>query len=140
MPLLKTHADGAVPRALAWAGFVLMIVSVVWLQFLPPYEPRVVQPAAPAGPRAISRVVIDAGHGGKDSGAIRNGVAEKDLTLDVAFRLQRRIAASGLATTLTRSGDQFISLSRRAAAANREDDCVFVSIHFDEGARSGATG
>jgi N-acetylmuramoyl-L-alanine amidase len=50
------------------------------------------------------------------------------------------VAASGLATTLTRSGDQFISLGGRAAAANRERDCIFVSIHFDEGARAGATG
>lgn len=140
MPALKTPGDGAVQRAFAWVGFVIMIVCVAWLQFLPAYQPRVAEPSAPSGPRAISRVVIDAGHGGKDSGAIRNGIAEKDLTLDVALRVQRRIAASGLATTLTRSSDQFISLSGRAAAANREDDCVFVSIHFDEGARSGATG
>ena len=127
-------------RVLAWGGLIVMVACIAWLQFLPPYQPRAARPSQPNVARTISRVVIDAGHGGKDSGAIRNGISEKDLTLDTALRVQRRIAASGLETTLTRSGDQFVSLSRRAAAANRENDCILVSIHFDEGARSGATG
>jgi N-acetylmuramoyl-L-alanine amidase len=140
MAALQSRGDGAVQRALAWAGFVVMVVCLVWLQFFPRWEPRTAQPARPSAPKSLSRVIIDAGHGGKDSGAIRNGVAEKDLTLDVALRVQRLIAATGLETTLTRSSDEFVSLSGRAAAANRERDCIFVSIHFDEGGRAAATG
>ncbi|HEX8280682.1 MAG TPA: N-acetylmuramoyl-L-alanine amidase [Chthoniobacterales bacterium] len=88
----------------------------------------------------LARVIIDAGHGGQDSGAIRNGVLEKDLTLDVARRVERMARANGFATTLTRTGDEWISLAARAAAANRERDAIFVSIHFDDGARAAATG
>ncbi|HEX8678502.1 MAG TPA: N-acetylmuramoyl-L-alanine amidase [Chthoniobacterales bacterium] len=140
MAARQTRGNVVVQRVLAWGGFALMLLCVVWLQFLPRSEPRAAGPAQPSTPKTISRVVIDAGHGGKDSGAIRNGIAEKDLTLDVALRVQRLVAASGLETTLTRSGDQFISLAGRAAAANRERDCIFVSIHFDEGTRTAATG
>ncbi len=136
----KTRDGGAVRRGIAWGGFVLMIVSVIWLQLMPPSEPRGAKTTAPSATIAIGRVIIDAGHGGKDSGAIHNGVLEKDLTLDVALRLQRRIEARGLPTTLTRSGDEWVSLAGRAAAANREHDSIFVSIHFDEGTRSAATG
>jgi len=85
-------------------------------------------------------LMIDAGHGGDDSGAIRNGVQEKDLTLDVAQRLERLARRSGFQTNMTRRDDQFVPLAGRAAAANRERDCLFVSIHFDEGTRSAATG
>lgn len=131
------ESEGVVRRALVWLGLALMIVSVIWWDLLP----RAPRPARrePLG-GAITRVVIDAGHGGNDSGTMRAGVSEKDLTLDVARRLDQIMRAQGLATTLTRNGDETVSLSSRAAAANKERDCVFVSIHFDEGARAAATG
>lgn len=119
---------------------MLLAVSFVWLQLLPrrgltdTNKPR----ESAAGP--ISRVIIDAGHGGKDSGAIQSGISEKDLTLDVALRVDRLVRAQGLTTKLTRSGDEAVSLANRAALANRERDCVFISIHFDEGGRAAATG
>ena len=125
---------------LAFAGLIVMALCMVWLQLVP--APNRV-PTAAAQPRLggpIGLVIIDAGHGGNDSGAIRDGVQEKDLTLDVALRLARLLEASGVATKLTRSTDETVSLAARAAAANEERDCVFVSIHFDEGKRSAATG
>ena len=132
---------GPAQRVLAWAGLLLMAASVIWLQLLPP-SPLLAKPedlsAAMRGP--ITRVVIDAGHGGDDSGTMRAGVLEKDLTLDVARRLDLLLRAKGLATTLTRTGDETVSLGNRAVTANRERDCVFVSIHFDEGSRQAATG
>jgi N-acetylmuramoyl-L-alanine amidase len=117
-----------------------MAACVVWIEFLPRAE-RVAGDARPAiaeGP--LRRVIIDAGHGGQDSGAIRNGVMEKDLTLDVARRLDRIVRAKGLTTVLTRSSDETVSLAKRAQIANRENDSIFVSIHFDEGGRAAATG
>jgi N-acetylmuramoyl-L-alanine amidase len=125
---------------LAALGLVLMLVSLLWLEVLPkrPRPPSVSARAVQPGP--VSLVVIDAGHGGQDSGAARNGVMEKDLTLDVAHRVERLAQAQGFSTMMTRRSDQALSLGARAAAANRQRDCVFVSIHFDEGARAEATG
>ncbi len=132
---------GSLQRWLARLGLLLMAVCFVWLELLPRRVPSpVVQKPSVQLNRDLARVVIDPGHGGKDSGAIHNGVAEKDLTLDVALRLDRLMQARGIATTMTRRGDEWLSLSGRAAVANREHDCVFVSIHFDEGARAAATG
>lgn len=124
---------------LAWLGLVLMIASVIWWEILPRASRSARGAAEPLGDR-VTRVVIDAGHGGNDSGTMQAGLLEKDLTLDVARRLDQLIRAEGLATTLTRNGDESVSLGSRAAAANRERDCVFVSIHFDEAARQAATG
>ncbi|HEV3410069.1 MAG TPA: N-acetylmuramoyl-L-alanine amidase [Chthoniobacterales bacterium] len=127
-------------HALALLGLAIMAVSLVWLQMLPKRERPATRSARAVQPGPVSLVVIDAGHGGQDSGAIRNGVAEKDLTLDVAQRVERLAQAQGFATVMTRRGDETVSLAGRAAAANRQRDCVFVSIHFDEGARTEASG
>ena len=78
-------------------------------------------------------MVIDPGHGGQDSGAICGAIYEKDLTLDIAQRVNRLLQAQGLATLMTRVGDSYVSLQDRAAVTNRTRDCIFVSIHFNEG-------
>lgn len=132
---------GPLQRGLAFAGLLLMAACFVWLQLLPPAERTAFTSTARSdrgGP--VRLVIIDAGHGGQDSGAIRDGVLEKDLTLDVARRLEQLLRATGLRTVLTRSGDESVSLAERAALANEQRDCVFVSIHFDEGGRAAATG
>jgi N-acetylmuramoyl-L-alanine amidase len=125
---------------LAWFGFFLMAGSFVWLQLiaLPRSVTRIEVPAPPATPFAL--VVIDPGHGGQDSGTMKTGLVEKELTLDVARRVERRLQERGLATLLTRSDDSYVSLQDRTAVANNQNECVFVSIHFDEGGRSAATG
>ena len=68
------------------------------------------------------------------------GVLEKDLTLDVAHRVDRLLEAEGIATVMTRLGDSYVSLAERAAFANRVSDCIFVSIHFNEDNRPVSTG
>jgi len=77
-------------------------------------------------------VVLDPGHGGQDSGAMCGTIAEKDLTFDIAQRVDRLLQAQGLATLMTRIGDSYVSLQDRAAVTNRARDCIFVSIHFNE--------
>ena len=67
-------------------------------------------------------------------------VLEKDLTLDVAQRVDRLLQAQGLATVMTRVGDSYVSLAERAALTNRVPDCVFVSIHFNEGNKAISSG
>jgi N-acetylmuramoyl-L-alanine amidase len=78
----------------------------------------------------VSRIVIDAGHGGHDPGAQSNGINEAELVLDVALRLEQLLADQpGLDVVLTRRTDEFIPLEERTAIANREHADMFLSIH-----------
>jgi N-acetylmuramoyl-L-alanine amidase len=86
--------------------------------------------------RTFSTVVIDAGHGGMDSGASRRyGLPEKVVALDVAQRVEKKLRESQLKTVMTRSRDVFITLDRRVAIENAQKNSVFVSIHFNDSRR-----
>ena len=86
-------------------------------------------------------VVIDAGHGGYDRGGIPGQrVSEKDMTLDVAQRLKKVLAASGYRVVMTRDSDVFVPLGTRVAIANSYSNAIFVSVHFNSAKRSGASG
>ena len=76
-------------------------------------------------------IVIDAGHGGHDNGASRNGLHEKDLTLDTALRLEKLLMKKGFSVVLTRRTDSFVELPGRVEIANRIRRALFVSIHFN---------
>lgn len=83
-------------------------------------------------PFSIKTVVIDAGHGGRQSGAVSDsGVSEKEITLDVALRLRRLMAKSPFEVYLTRDTDQTIPLEKRVAFANSKNADLFVSIHVN---------
>jgi N-acetylmuramoyl-L-alanine amidase len=88
------------------------------------------------------RVVIDAGHGGKDVGAISvNGGYEKDVTLAIARATARRLERSGkVLVTLTRSDDRFIPLAGRVAIARQARADLFISIHADSAPNPQARG
>jgi N-acetylmuramoyl-L-alanine amidase len=91
--------------------------------------------------KTFTTVVVDAGHGGKDSGAYRrSGPPEKIVTLDVAQRLNRKLRESQLKTVMTRSSDVFIPLDERVAIENAQKDAIFVSIHFNDSRRRGIRG
>jgi N-acetylmuramoyl-L-alanine amidase len=79
----------------------------------------------------IGKIVIDAGHGGHDTGTIGpNGLMEKDVVLDVAKRLGRLLESRlGAEVIYTRQDDTFIPLETRTAIANRERADLFISIH-----------
>ncbi|MEO5722531.1 MAG: N-acetylmuramoyl-L-alanine amidase [Chthoniobacterales bacterium] len=83
--------------------------------------------------RTFNTVVVDAGHGGKDSGASRRySPAEKVIALDVAQRLNRKLRASRFQTVMTRNTDVFIPLDQRVAIGNRQPNSIFVSVHFND--------
>ncbi|MDD4909507.1 MAG: N-acetylmuramoyl-L-alanine amidase [Candidatus Omnitrophica bacterium] len=87
-------------------------------------------PAAPARARRIKRIVLDAGHGGKDPGAIgRGGLREKDVNFDIVKRLKKRLESEGFEVILTRASDIFITLGERSRIANRSGADLFISIH-----------
>jgi N-acetylmuramoyl-L-alanine amidase len=91
--------------------------------------------------KTFSTVIVDAGHGGKDSGAYRRyGPPEKMIALDVAQRLNRKLRESQLKTVMTRDSDVFIPLNDRVAIENAQKNAVFVSIHFNDSRRRGIRG
>jgi N-acetylmuramoyl-L-alanine amidase len=89
----------------------------------------------------VSRIVIDAGHGGNDPGAKANGVEEAELTLDIALRVEKLLKQQpGMDVVLTRRTDVFIPLEERTAIANREGADLFLSIHANAARRATAKG
>ena len=77
-------------------------------------------------------VVLDAGHGGKDSGNIGNGFVEKDIVLDVTLQIGMILEkVPGIKVVYTRKTDVLIDLYRRGPIANEVDADIFVSIHCD---------
>jgi N-acetylmuramoyl-L-alanine amidase len=125
---------------------------------LPPTVPLAPPPSTPApeAPRAngvggfslsrqlglgVSRIVIDAGHGGHDPGAQARGISEADLTLDLALRLETLLKAEpGIDVVLTRRTDEYIPLEERTAIANREGADLFLSIHANTSRNTTASG
>lgn len=100
-----------------WAGALLLLLPV----------------ASQAQRKRINRIVIDAGHGGKDPGARGLFTNEKDLTLGIALRLGKMIEDSlrGMSVVYTRTTDVFPSLRERHEIANRGDADLFISIHIN---------
>jgi len=78
------------------------------------------------------RICVDAGHGGKDSGAVGNGLLEKNLNLIVSLKLSEILNKDDrFEAILTRSTDVFVELSERARIANNFRAHLFVSVHFN---------
>jgi len=90
----------------------------------------------------LGRVIIDAGHGGHDTGTIGpNGLMEKELVLDVALRLGKLVTQQlGAEVVYTRSADVFIPLEQRTKIANSEKADLFISIHANSSPQSNASG
>ncbi len=86
------------------------------------------------GPRGFRTVIIDAGHGGKDSGAVspHTRQKEKDLALDTAKRIADALR-SDFNVILMRSDDTFIDLDDRVARANRNGSAILISMHYNSG-------
>jgi N-acetylmuramoyl-L-alanine amidase len=103
----------------------------------------------PAGPKAaaasdsipLKRVVIDAGHGGQDSGALGTArVQEKDVALGVALRLKEALESRGVEVVMTRQSDRFVPLPQRSEIANRSGADLFLSIHCNACPAGGISG
>ena len=90
----------------------------------------------------IGRIVVDAGHGGHDTGTIGpNGLMEKDLVLDVALRLGRLLETRlGADVIYTRDDDTFIPLETRTAVANEHQADLFISVHANSSPDPSARG
>jgi N-acetylmuramoyl-L-alanine amidase len=83
-------------------------------------------------PLRVKTIVIDAGHGGKQPGAISDsGVSEKDITLDIALRLHRLLNQAPFEVLMTRQDDRTMTLEKRVAFANSNRADLFISIHIN---------
>ncbi|MCR5378229.1 MAG: N-acetylmuramoyl-L-alanine amidase [Fibrobacter sp.] len=82
-----------------------------------------------AGTREVKTIVIDPGHGGKDTGALGKKGQEKDIVLAVSKLLKKELEKEGFNVKLTRDKDVFIELGQRANLANQWDGDLFISVH-----------
>ncbi len=104
---------------------------------LPPAPPIDADPIVAPKPEPQVTICIDAGHGGKDSGAVWGDRMEKDDALNLALKVAEQVEALGQRALLTRDDDSYPYFSERADIANNADADVFVSLHRNsaEGAR-----
>src|SRR4051794_18462994 len=132
--LLKPH--NAFPCVgLVVLGGCLTMIAV-------PDEPATDKPARAAdhSRTELPTIVLDPGHGGRDEGTKWHGVAEKELTLDVAKRTERLLKTAGFETVMTRRSDTFVPLQDRADFGNGHRKSIFVSIHFNSDSTAGGSG
>jgi N-acetylmuramoyl-L-alanine amidase len=134
-PSSRAQAADEVPPAEAGA------TGIPAPQTAPPSE-RVPNSMVRALGLKINRIVIDAGHGGHDSGTLGpGGLEEKDVVLDVALRLGRLLKQRlGADVIYTRSDDTFIPLETRTAIANEAQADLFISIHANSSSDTSARG
>ena len=126
----------------SWIAFFVFfsLLLVFFVRFLP--KEHLPASASPAGPT----VILDAGHGGEDGGAVGAcGVLEKDLNLDVALKVGELLSASGISVVYTRQDDsmlyrknenipgkrKYFDLKNRLAYAENDPAALFVSIHMN---------
>lgn len=101
----------------------------------PVLRPQYIRPSAP-----FKTVIIDPGHGGKDPGAVGKVGHEKTFTLKVAKILRDQLKKRGFNVVLTRETDKYLTLTQRVEIANRYQNAIFISLHFNSGGRGRALG
>jgi N-acetylmuramoyl-L-alanine amidase len=101
----------------------------------PPTDPIIDTPKISGSLRGV-KIVVDAGHGGHDSGAPGDKSVEKDHTLDIAKRVYSKLQALGATVSMTRSDDTFISLQGRVDFAHRQHADIFFSVHINSYAKT----
>jgi N-acetylmuramoyl-L-alanine amidase/PKD repeat protein len=106
------------------ASAVFLFISIFVLTFI--YLPTGGELYADSGQ---IKVFIDAGHGGKDPGATRFELKEKDANIDIALRLKNKLEANGFLVVMTRTSDVYYSLDDRVNMANSSGADIFLSIH-----------
>ena len=115
-------------KAVIWNDSLIAPSSAA--SFLPGSAPVRLASVLPGATHQIRKVVVDAGHGGKDTGAVsKKGLREKRVALEVARKVRQGLEARGIQVIMTRGADVFIPLAERAHIANKNGADLFVSIH-----------
>lgn len=152
-PAVKTHSTAKLRRnrflgrltqlfrvknAMPCVGLVVLAGCLTFI--VAPDEEATEESRLAAALGSLPTVVIDPGHGGMDDGARSHGLKEKEVSLDLALRVEKTLKTFGFPTVLTRRDDTYVSLAERAAVANKIENAVFVSIHFNHSRNAAATG
>lgn len=126
--------EGVVARE----GKVLVAVLDAQNLLLPLLKPAVFTQHA----RTVKRIMIDAGHGGKDGGTTNSKLKlmEKTFALDVSKRLGEILGSQGFEVAYTREDDTYLSLAERAVLTNAAEADLFISVHFNAAGRSAVRG
>ncbi|MBR5554529.1 N-acetylmuramoyl-L-alanine amidase [bacterium] len=88
----------------------------------------------------LKKVVIDAGHGGTDCGAIRDDIFEKDITIDISRQVRDMLVKKGYMVQMTRDSDEYVSLEDRVAISESFNPTIFISIHVNSSTGTEANG
>ena len=120
------------------AGLLLLLGVALAVYFADTPAAREIRGLLLPGP--FDTVVIDAGHGGRDPGALAGGLVEKNLALDLALRLRRKLEARGVEVVMTRDDDTFLTLDERTRIAARAGNAIMVSLHFNKAPSAEARG
>jgi N-acetylmuramoyl-L-alanine amidase len=115
--LASYGALGLAMAALGWLALRLEAIPAVQIQ---PWELE----SAPL-------VIVDAGHGGHDGGAVANGLIEKNLSLTLARQVRDHLEEAGVRVRMTREKDRFLELEERCQIAAEADADAFVSVHLN---------
>jgi N-acetylmuramoyl-L-alanine amidase len=127
------------PHSMPCVGLVVLAGCLTFV-IAPDEQPGLDSRIAAALDPSLPTIVIDPGHGGRDEGAIANGLMEKQLTLDLGFRVERLLQTFGFKTVLTRRDDTYLSLPERVGLANQIEHSYFLSLHFNQSASPTASG
>jgi N-acetylmuramoyl-L-alanine amidase len=127
-PILQSQGAVYVPASFIKSGLARIVESLY-----------VAKPQAQAPPETTNKkftirsVILDPGHGGKDSGAVgvRLHLKERSLTLAVAKKLRDELSSQGINVSMTRDTDVFIPLPKRTEIANRTGVDLFISVHIN---------
>lgn len=114
-------------------GYMKRIISLVIIILVAVVSVNPIYAQSSSKTKKSFVVVIDAGHGGKETGAIYGGVYEKNLNLDIAKRLNNLLKAQGVKTYMTRTDDRYVGLYARSELANKVKADLFVSVHNNAG-------
>ena len=135
--IVPVEAGRAVPqKAAAGAGEAKAVKAAVQ----PPLPKPAERPEARQKRSARPLIVLDPGHGGMDSGAVRNGAVEKEVVLAFSLVLREQLLKSGrYRVAMTRDDDTFVPLDDRREFAEKRDAALFMAIHADS-AGAGASG
>lgn len=138
MSIRLAHAQKWLRSALSYAALAGGLASVAWLSNRLEAVPLVQLAAWDL--HEMPLVVVDAGHGGHDGGAVVGDTLEKNLALELALHLREQLQAKGLRVKMTRDTDIFLPLEERAAMADESHADAFVSLHLNTSAASEVSG
>lgn len=85
-------------------------------------------------------IYLDAGHGGKDSGAIGNGLKEKDVTLNICKRIEKGLKAYDCDVMMSRTADDYLTLDQRTIKANQANADILISVHINAATQASGKG